>query len=164
MREEACVWLILAACNLDTNSQFPATCIWVSACRAHHALYSDTQFLEIRHCSEELRSCSASSKCSVPFCEIAKASCTGCGRRESIKWKTPDGILHLEFLWQTPLPLLLLGVKLEEQHASLALALFILTGRKLGGDYHRFVWLKVVQLWGPAGREHRWGLYSWLQY
>jgi len=62
-----------------------------------------------------------------------------------------DDILHLEFLWQTPLPLLLLGVKLEEQHASLALALFILTGRKLGGDYHRFVWLKVVQLWGPAG-------------
>ena len=46
----------------------------VPACRAHWALASDIQYVDIRHFSEDLHSCSVSSKCSVPFCEIAMAS------------------------------------------------------------------------------------------
>ena len=49
--------------NSNTNHHVPT--IWLPACRTRRALSIGVQFVEIRHCSEDLHSCSVFS--SVPF-------------------------------------------------------------------------------------------------
>ena len=48
----------------------------VTSCIACWALFSDTHFMEIRNCSENLHSCSVFSNFSVPFPRIARANMT----------------------------------------------------------------------------------------
>ena len=56
---KSCGIELTLGCNLDFQ-KYPV-------CRARRALSSDTQFLEIRHCNEDLHSCSVFSKCSAPI-------------------------------------------------------------------------------------------------
>lgn len=57
----------------NSNMKIHVPAIWIPACRAHQLLPSDIQFVDIRHCSEDLHCCSVFSTVPIPFCEINSA-------------------------------------------------------------------------------------------
>ena len=55
----------------NSNTEIHIPSLWIPACRFGQVLSSDIQFVENRHCSQDLHSCSLFS---IPFCEIAMSS------------------------------------------------------------------------------------------
>ena len=63
----------MANIGLNSNTNHHVPTIWLPACRTCRALSIGVQFVEIRHCSEDVHSRSVFS---IPFREIARSLCT----------------------------------------------------------------------------------------
>ena len=63
---KSCGKKLARGCNSNTSVHIPA----IIMVPVNQVISNGIHFVEIRHCSKDLHSCSVLSKCSVPFLEI----------------------------------------------------------------------------------------------